>query len=197
MKKQGCFYEIIVIALLSCLLTGCLSNLWTGANLVYDRHHVYKKLSDYQLTAKASHALFHDYVLKCNDCSVDLAIFNGDILLSGHVPNAKLREEAKQRIIRLVGYRRVFNQIEISSQPVKTIEDGWITTKIRSRIFADSEIDPHAFKIITSDQIVYLMGDVRPHQALKVINIARSTEGVLRVVKLFKYYNLSNQVGED
>ncbi|MBA2710900.1 MAG: BON domain-containing protein [Tatlockia sp.] len=203
MKKQGCFYRLpwlvafnaiyfCILVAGCCFLTGCISNLWTGANLVYDRHNVYKKLSDYQLAAKASHALFHDQVLKCDNCSVDLAVFNGDILLAGHVPSLVLRTEAKKRITGLSGSRRFFNQLDLSSKPAKTVDDSWITTKIRSRIFADSEIDPNAFKIITSDSIVYLMGDVKPQQAEKVIDIARTTEGVERVVKLFKYYHLSN-----
>lgn len=194
MNKQGCFaaFHLKTILLLgSLLLTGCLSNVITGANLIYDRHNVYKKLSDFQLAAKSSQALFQDYVFKCEECSVDLAVFNGDILLAGHVPTAKLRQEAQQRIIALGGYRRLFNQIDLSSQPANNVEDSWITTKIRSRIFADSEIDPHVFKVITSDRRVYLMGDVRPEQAAKVIAIARNTENVERVVKLFKYYNLS------
>jgi osmotically-inducible protein OsmY len=194
MNRQGCLASCHLKAILllgSLLLTGCVSNVLTGANLIYDRHNVYKKLSDFQLAAKASHALFHDYVFKRDDCSVDLAVFNGDILLAGHVPTAELRQEAKQRIVALNGYRRVFNQIDLSSQPANNVEDSWITTKIRSRIFADSEIDPHVFKVITSDRRVYLMGDVRPQQAAKVIDIARNTENVERVVKLLKYYNLS------
>ncbi|MBA3536734.1 MAG: BON domain-containing protein [Tatlockia sp.] len=205
MNKQGCLVRfqlktkrfprppVFCILLLGCLLlTGCVSNLITGATLIYDRHNVYKKLSDVQLAAKASHALFHDHVFKRNDCSVDLAVFNGDILLAGHVPTTELRQEAKQRILALNGYRRLFNQIDLSGQSANTVEDSWITAKIRSRIFADSEIDPHVFKVITSDRIVYLMGDVRPQQAAKVVDIARNTENVARVVKLFKYYNLSN-----
>ncbi len=202
MKKQGGFYpyplKIAVyfcsLLLGCCLLTGCINNLWTGANLVYSRHHVYKKLSDYQLAAMASHALFHDYVFKCEGCSVDLTIFNGDILLAGHVPTARLRSEAIKRIVALKGYRRAFNQLDLSSQPSRSIEDGWITAKIRGGIFADADIDPNAFKVVTSDSIVYLMGDVKPQQAEKVISIARNTANVKRVVKLFKYYNLSDFV---
>ncbi len=73
------------------------------------------------------------------------------------------------------------------------MEDNWITTKIRSKILADSTIDPNDFKVVTADQIVYLMGDVIPEQAAKVIHIARTCTGVKRVVKLFKYYNLSDK----
>ena len=122
-----------------------------------------------------------------------MAVFNGDLLLVGHVPELALREEIMRRISNISGFRRVFNQIDVADLPNNSMNDSWITTKIRSQIFADSTIDPNVFKVITSDNIVYLMGDVQPNQATKVIDIARNTEGVVRVVKLFKYYNLSEK----
>lgn len=191
MKKQGCLF--VVLVLVCCFLSGCLSSLWTGAELIYDRHNLYKKVGDYQLSAQAHQALYQDGVFKQDNCSIDLAVFNGDILLAGHVPSLDLRQEAVARISALSGYRRLFNQLDILAQSGNRLEDSWITTKIRSRIFADSSIDPKVFKVITSDRIVYLMGDVRPKQAAQVISIARHTTGVERVVKLFKYYNLSNR----
>lgn len=194
MRKQG---RTIILLLSFALLGGCYSELWTGATMVYDRHNVYKKMDDYQLGAEAGHALYDDQLFKQQGCSIDLAVFNGDILLAGHLPTVELRQEAIRRISALKGYRRVINQLDISKLPSSTIEDSWITTKIRSQIFADADIDPRVFKIITSDHIVYLMGDVKPRQALRVIDIARNTEGVERVVKLFKYYHLSQHALAD
>lgn len=192
MTKQGCF---VVLALIFCslLLTGCVGSVWTGATLIYDRHSIYKKWDDYELAARAGHALFDDKMFKQDGCSIDVAVFNGDVLLAGHVPTQALRQEAESRMEKLPDYRRIFNQLAINGQPGNLVQDGWITTKIRSRIFADSSINPHAFKIVTDDRIVYLMGDVKPAQAEKVIYIARNTTGVKRVVKLMKYYNLSDK----
>ena len=74
------------------------------------------------------------------------------------------------------------------NRPNTLVEDGWITAKIRIGILQDSSIDPDQFKIVTVDELVYLMGDVIPAQALKVIMISRNCDGVRRVVKLFRYY---------
>ncbi len=191
MHKQGCLALLLMLS--SAWLTGCITNVWTGASLVYDRHNVYKKLSDYQLAANASRALYKDQMFKRSDCSIDLAISNGDILLAGRVPTDILREEAFKRVTELSGVRRLFNQLAISRTTGDTLQDDWITAKIRSQIFADASIDPHDFKVVTSEQIVYLMGDVIPEQAARVIHFARSCAGVKRVVKLFKYYNLSDR----
>lgn len=180
--------------MISSVLSGCVTSLWTGANLIYDRHHVYKQVDDFQLAADANRVLFKDKQFKARDCYVDLTVFNGDLLVSGHVPTPELRQMVQQRLTTLTGYRRLFIQLSIHSAPGHLIQDSWITTRIRSRILADSRIDPKAFKVVTSDRIVYLMGDVHPSQANLVIQIARKTSGVKRVVKLLKYYNLSDQM---
>ena len=120
-----------------------------------------------------------------------MAVFNGDVLLAGHLPGNKLRNKAEQRLQTLSGYRKLFIQVAISKAVNNGIEDSWITTKIRSKIIADAQIDPTVFKIITSDRIVYIMGDVYPKEAVRVIDIAKRTDGVIRVVKMLKYYNLS------
>ena len=187
---------VIWILIFSALLTGCITEVWTGATVVYDRHNIYKKISDYQLAANASRALYKDKVFKRDDCHIDLAIINGDILMAGSVPTAELRKEAFDRISVLKDYRRIFNQLSITQRQDNVIEDDWITAKIRSQIFADSDINPHDFKVVTTNQIVYLMGDVIPEEAARVIHIARACAGVKRVVKLFKYYNLSDHPQE-
>ena len=192
-NKLFCILCSFVLLALTSMLTGCITNVWTGASLIYDRHNIYKKISDFQLAADAGRALFHDQMFKAPLCTLDIAIFNGDILLSGHVPTLELRQEAQNRISTLKGYRRLFNQLAVVRERYNSLKDNWITTRIRSEIFADAAIDPHTFKVVTTDQIVYLMGDVIPKEAATVIEISRRCPGVKRVVKLFKYYNLSDK----
>ncbi len=182
MKKQGCFILIMALAM---SLTACLNVAWTGATLVYDRHTVYDDFSDYQLALKAGHLLAENNTFAPPGSLLDLAVFHGDMLLAGHVPTAELRQEAIERLKGLSGYRSLYNQVAVVTQEKTAgFSDCWITTKIRSRIFADASIAPKEFKIVTVDGIVYLMGEVREIQAQRVIDIARKTSGVRRVVKL-------------
>lgn len=186
MLKQGRF--LIILFLLSASISGCLGSLWTGASLVYDRHNVYKKVGDYHMLVEVTNALYFDKQLKTPGCAIDLAVFNGDVLVAGHLPSAEMLDEVRHRLSPIKGYRRLYNEISVNNLPTNNIQDGWITTKIRSQIFADDSIDPSAFKVVTSDGIVYLMGDVKPEEAEKVIAIARNVSGVARVVKLLKYF---------
>ncbi|USQ13744.1 BON domain-containing protein [Legionella lytica] len=184
MLKQGCL-QILVIFTLWCL-SSC-SSIWTGANLVYDRHDVYKKLDDYRLYVKVNNAITVDKLFKDSRSPLDIAVFNGDILVAGHVPTQSMHTELQRRLNTVQGARRVFNEVRVDTNPPNSMEDNWITTKIRSQIFADASIDPNAFKVVTSDGIVYLMGDVRPDEAATVINFTRHTAGVRHVVKVLKY----------
>lgn len=184
--KQGRL-TLLIIAIVCCL-SGCFSSLWTGASLVYDRHDVYKKLDDYHLLVAVNNAVFSDKYFKNPQTVIDVAVFNGDLLLAGHVANTEMAEELHRRLQKIKGYRRIYNKVIVSNKPSTSLEDTWITTKIRSQIFADSSIDPNAFKVITSDGVVYLMGDVKHSEADKVITIARYTQGVSRVVKILKYF---------
>jgi osmotically-inducible protein OsmY len=188
MRKQGWLILVLGIGGIV-LLSGCVSNVWTGAMLIYDRHHVYKKFNDYELFGRIHQRLYEGTLFNQKGCSLDVAVFNGDLLLAGHVPSIALRKEAARRVQKL-GYRRFFNQLDVGRPRENAALDSWITTKIRSRIFADSLIDPNIFKVVTADRIVYLMGDVPVEQAKRVIKIARTTEGVIRVVTLLQYYIL-------
>jgi osmotically-inducible protein OsmY len=192
MKYLLTYLRITFLIIMSFFLSGCLSNIWTGVTLIYDRHSVYRKINNFQLAASVNRVLYKDTLFKTSDGSIDAVVFNGDVLLVGQVPTAALREEANRRVASVHGIRRLFNQIVISRMSNNSLLDSWITAKIRSEIFADSEIEPRQFKVITSRQIVYLMGDVIPEQAAKVILIARKCSRVRRVVKLFQYYNLSD-----
>jgi osmotically-inducible protein OsmY len=187
-------WRIASLLFLCSLTSSCISTLWTGASLVYDRHDTYKKLSDYHLQSEVRQRLFVDERLRCAKCAIEIAVFNGDVLLVGHLPNEMLLTECRRRLHSLTEQRRLINQIRIGSAPYENWKDSWITTKIRTQIVADESIDPHAFKIITSNQVVYLMGDVKPDEAEKVIQIARFTKGVRRVMKVLRYYTYQDKV---
>lgn len=187
MLKQGGLHVLIIFIIVH--LIGCNgSSLWTGANLVYDRHNVYKKLDDYRVYVTVNNALTTDNLFKnCAQCVLDIAVFNGDVLMAGHLPSEEMLTELQRRLSIVKGYRRMFNEVRVRNTVSNSMQDNWITTKIRSQIFADASIDPNTFKVVTSDGIVYLMGDVRPDEAATVVNIARHTTGVVHVVKLLKY----------
>lgn len=170
------------------LLSGCITNVLTGATLLYDRHSIYNQLTDYELSAKLQRELYIDRTFSpsiCPPCSVEIAVLNADVLLVGHVPTKEMRQLAFERAKLVPGYRSLYNQITISQESSNSIVDSWITSNIRSQVFADSSIDPKVFKIVTVDGVVYIMGDILEEQADRLVELVRNTAQVKRVVKLF------------
>lgn len=190
-KTLGFAGNIFLVLISSCFLTSCMGTVWTGASLVYDRHSVYKKVDDYQLAGEANRILFKDHFFRDRKCFLDMAVFRGDVLVAGHVPNHEIRNVLNQRLSGLTGYHRLFNQVAVNASTGQGLGDSWITASIRSKILSDSTIDPDSFKIVTVDSIVYIMGEARSDQALIVLDLASKTRGVLRVVKVFRTYTLN------
>lgn len=157
---------------------------------MYERHHIYKKINDYQLSSMVYRLLFIDKKLKNQQCLVEITVFNGDILISGHVPSADIKELIAFRLHKLSGYRAIYNEITINTSKSNQLLDSWITAKIRSKIITNSQIAPSDFKITTTDAIVYIMGDIKANQASQVIAIVQNTNGVRMIVKLIHYYYL-------
>jgi osmotically-inducible protein OsmY len=154
--------------------------------LIYDRHDVYKKAGDFQLGATAGRVLYRDKRFKGKDTVIDLATFNGDILMAGHVPTTALRDEAQTRVMRIPGYRRVFNQLSVSAAPNNAIQDSWITAKIRSGILAHAEIDPDQFNHFTLHGIFQA---VQAHNTVFQAYNRTFIAGFRNHIKLFNFFS--------
>lgn len=175
---------ILVLLLPLMLLSSCISGIWTGANLIYGRHNLYKKISDYKLNTATNFALFNTKGLKCAACVIDVTVFNADILISGHVPTQKIAQILQKRLQQISNYRHLYNKVIVANIIPQELQDSWITMQIRSQILQDANIDPDVFKIVTTDGIVYIMGRAHLEQTKAVIDLAKNATNVRKVVVL-------------
>lgn len=180
----------------SCLLlSGCLGGMWTGANLFYGRHHVFKKTTDVMIAAKVGHALKLDPLLACpSQYCFEIAVFHGDVLLLGSVDSIEKKQKATEVSQDIAHIRHLYNYIDVTDQMGidSNMNDHWITTKIRTHVMANSEIDPDPFKIVSHQQVVYILGDVLDDQEKLIIDIAKETDSVKKVVNLTQTYTLTH-----
>jgi osmotically-inducible protein OsmY len=66
-----------------------------------------------------------------------------------------------------------------SSVPTEAITDGWITTKVKSKLLVDQTVSGFDISVETRDKVVYLSGDVENQsQVNHAVEIARETQGV-------------------
>ena len=178
-----------MLCLLTLNLQGCLlSSAMTGAQLYYDRNELEKSLDDQNVSYQITTTMAKDPELK-DQISLSAATFKNALLLTGQVPTAAQKQRAGQIAQQFAAGRYVFNDIAVG-EPLsgwQQTEDSWITTKIKTEIITTEGISPGNFKIVTENRVVYLLGTAPADQAEKVINIAKNTDGVEKVVKMIRY----------
>jgi osmotically-inducible protein OsmY len=64
--------------------------------------------------------------------------------------------------------------------------DAMITTKVKSRFLTENKFQINYVKVVTNADVVYLMGLVTPKEADDATELARTTDGVVRVVRVFE-----------
>jgi osmotically-inducible protein OsmY len=65
--------------------------------------------------------------------------------------------------------------------------DTYITSKVKARLVEANKFPPNAVKVVTERGVVYLMGIVTKAEGDSAGEIAATTDGVGKVVKVFEY----------
>lgn len=121
--------------------------------------------------------------------NINVNVFNGVVLLTGQVPNNELRLLAGRTAQQVKNVRQVYNEIQVRGKVslLASSSDAWLTTKVRSTLLADKEIDSGRINVITENGVVYLMGLLTRAEAEQAADAARSIGGVQKVVKAVEY----------
>jgi osmotically-inducible protein OsmY len=183
-----CFLLIAVLV----YLQGCIDAAVTGAQVAYNHDRITKGMNDQYITTQAYNKLFRDSH-EFDDANISVATFHREILLTGQIPTPQQRKQAEAIIKTIPDVKQVYNFTEITAPAsgITRISDTWITTKIKSKLIAMNDIDPNQVKVVTENGTVFLMGMVQPQEADIAIDVARTTDGVQSVVKLFTYLRIS------
>ncbi|EKO3818679.1 BON domain-containing protein [Vibrio harveyi] len=115
--------------------------------------------------------------------------YNGTVVLMGQAPTRELINEFERRARAVSGVKNIHNQIK-QKEPLSVTQisnDSWITTKVKSALLTDSELNGIKVKVITEDSDVFLFGYVTPQQSDRATEIARNISGVKQVIKGFRY----------
>jgi len=120
---------------------------------------------------------------------VNATSYNGIVLLTGEVPTAELKTQVEQIARTTPKVRRVDDELAVGA--VTTIgarsNDSYITSKVKARLVETNKVPANLVKVVTERQIVYLMGILSHAEADAAAQIAATTSGVQRVVKVFEY----------
>jgi len=115
--------------------------------------------------------------------------FNGIVLLAGQTPRADLKSLAEQTASQVQKVKKVHNELQVL-QPSSLLarnNDAWLTTKIKTQMYADNSVPGSRIKVVTENGIVYLLGLVTQAEAARATSVVQGVSGVQKIVKLFEY----------
>ena len=191
MTKRLLLALLLVVTGISTLLVGCVPLLVAGAVggtalVAADRRSVGAQADDEAIELKIGNNIGTGYGDRVH---ANVTSYNGIVLLSGEVPSAELVKSIGEIARSTAKVRTVHDELtaaQVSSVGSRT-NDSYITSKVKARFVEANKFAPNHVKVVTERQVVYLMGLVRREEADTATQIAATTSGVVRVVKLFEY----------
>jgi osmotically-inducible protein OsmY len=121
--------------------------------------------------------------------------YNRFALLTGEAPDEAARAEIEKIALAVVNVRGVSNDIQVH-QPTSMssrANDSFITSKVKARLLDASKVSPVHVKVATEAGVVYLMGVVTEQEGEGAVEVARTTGGVRKVVKIFEYCKATDE----
>ena len=180
---------LIVLALVpviqGCVLAAAGAAAAGGYALGEDRRNV-SAITEDQLIERRAAARISD---KHRETHINASAFNRVVLLTGEAPSAEVKASAEAIARSVENARSVVNEIQVgpNSAMSSRANDAFITSKVKGRFIDEKKFNSLNVNVITEAGTVYLMGLVRRQEANDATEIARTTTGVQRVVRVFEY----------
>lgn len=176
------------------LLTGCVpmftigTAAGTGTYISEDRRTSGMFIEDEGIELKSGRRIHQQFGDKVH---INVTSYNRMVLLTGEVPTDAIKADIEKLIMSVDNVRRIFNEIAVADNTSLTSRsnDTLITSKVKGRFLAERKFQINHVKIVTENEVVYLLGVVTRQEADNAAQIASSTSGVKKVVKVFEYLN--------
>ena len=179
---------LLVIPLVA-ILSGCVAAVVGGAGtaavLSEDRRTVGTVTEDQGIEFKAESRIRDKY----KDAHINLTSYSRMVLITGEVPDAAAKADVEKIVRAVENVRGIYNEVAVG--PISPLSartnDSYITSKVKARFVDQRKFNAIHVKVVTEADVVYLLGLVKRKEADDAVEIARTTSGVKRVVKLFEY----------
>lgn len=185
--------DITLIGLLALvpLLHGCFVAAAAGvgatALMAEDRRSTGIYLEDQNIEVKLSRTVRDKYG-ENDQVQIKGTSFNRFVLLNGEVPSEEIKKDVGVMALGVENVRNVQNEIVVAppASVGQSSSDTFTTSKVKSRFITENRFQPNHVKVVTRGDVVYLMGLVTPKEADDATDIARTTGGVQKVVRVFE-----------
>jgi osmotically-inducible protein OsmY len=186
---RGIAYFALIVTLAS-LLDGCVALVAGSGTAVIvgdDRRKAGVYLDDEAIELHGRNRM-HELFPQAS-VSVGITSFNHQVLLTGQAPDESTKGRIEATIRDIPKVRKVYDEITLSGIPSlgSEADDSIITTEVKARLSNVKGVGFNQMKVVTESGVVYLMGVVTHEQADAAAQVAATTRGVVRVVKVAEY----------
>jgi len=119
---------------------------------------------------------------------VNVTSYNRRVLITGEVPSEQDRQLVEQVVSRVDNVQWVVNELAVLGKSTLTqrANDTLVDGKVKAGFVDAKDLFANSFKVVTERGTVYLMGRVTQREADRATEIARSTSGAQKVVRVFE-----------
>jgi osmotically-inducible protein OsmY len=123
------------------------------------------------------------------DFHVNATSYGGIVLLTGEVPAETAKADIAELARTTPKVRSVQNELLVGAVTDlgSRSNDTLITSKVKARFVEANKFQINHVKVVTERGVVYLMGVVRRDEGDAAAELASTTSGVQRVIKVFEY----------
>jgi osmotically-inducible protein OsmY len=182
---------VVLLALLpALLLQGCVGVAVVGAGSAAisasDRRTTGVQIEDERIELVSSNRFGEAFGDKAH---INITSYNRNVLLTGEVADAAAREQVEKIVRGVPNVRGITNDLQVG--PLATLSsragDAGTTGKVKARFVDANKFNVVHVKVVTEASVVYLLGIVTEAEANDAVDVARTTGGVRKVVKVFEY----------
>ena len=120
----------------------------------------------------------------------NLMSYNRVVVIVGEVPSEEIKNKITEALSKIKKVKVVHNKMTIGKacNMKQKAKDTITTSNVKTRLFLEikNEVHPFHVKIMTENDVIYLLGILNEKEADEAIKIAKSSKGVKLVVPLFE-----------
>lgn len=181
--------RLIALLIIVSALSGCAAVVVGGAGTAAlvgaDRRTVGTVAEDQGIEFKTNNRISDKYP----DAHINITSYNRMVLLTGEAPTNAARSEIEKIARAVENVRGIYNEIAVVGNSALTARgnDSYLTGKVKARFVDSQKFNALYVKVVTESSVVYLLGMVNRKEADDATEIARTTGGVQKVVRLFEF----------
>ncbi|EBS2928702.1 osmotically-inducible protein OsmY [Salmonella enterica subsp. enterica serovar Hvittingfoss] len=166
------------------LLSGCapaavlITSATVTARTAADPRSTGRQIDDGTLALLVSHTISEAGLSPL--ARVTATVYQGDVLLTGEVPDDATRQAATKAVSSVAGVRHIWNETRtgITISTGQKISDTWLASDIRVKLLLCNDTRLSDVKVITENSEVFLMGLVTPEEGQRVADMVSRVSGV-------------------